>query len=226
MSELLGWVTFKQLADDIILANGYNTGQYLRVLNFLVKGYLDLRLHVLSPVKTVTLAIDSNNRSVALPDNFYRFVSIGTMYQDYFNKFLPKDRVDNTTFDCGVEDRQTHNTNVVAGFDTHYLRGYYTIDLERKRILIDAALDVQEVILNYTPTGIKRDGETLIPRMCEAVVRAYAEWQMQLRDGKGGDKILFKQQYLEEHNKFMGLQYNTDDLWEEYYKYLRNNYKY
>ena len=102
-----------------------------------------------------------------------------------------------------------------------YYRCYYLLDIDNRRIVIQAPPSVTEVVLNYVPTGIKRDGLTYIPRMCREVIEAYVEYMVVLRDKTTGlDKQIFEREYIKAHNKFRGLQYDTDELYNEYYKHI------
>jgi hypothetical protein len=227
MSSLNGWITFREIVDSVQLATeGTDSGQFMRKLNFAIKGYEDLRLFQLPATKPVTLPISGEMRIVVLPEDFLKFVSIGTMYSGRFYPFAPNSEMPTvTTGSCGVDSR-TLPTNPDPNAVVFY-RGYYTVDLERHRIIIDAPLTVTEVVLNYTPTGIKRDGETFIPRMCREVIEAYVEYQCVLRDKTTGlDKQIFEREYIKAHNKFRGLQYNTDELFNEYYKHLETGRQY
>jgi len=222
MTNISGWVSFRQIVDDIMLAQGdhADTGQFMRYLNFAIKGYEDLRLHSLPATKPVVLPIDGEMRVVVLPDDYLKFVSVGIMSSEKFYAFKPKsDMVLHTTADCGVTTRTTQ----AETSDIYSYTGYYSLDPENRRILIEAPLSVTEVVLNYTPTGVRMDGITYIPRMCRGVIEAYVEWQAALRD-RGvsvSDKTIMNNEYLRELMKFRGLQYNTDELFDTYYDHLK-----
>jgi hypothetical protein len=221
MADIFGWITFKEIIDETNLAGGDSSddGQFLRKLGFAVRGYEHIRIAGLPAVKTISCDISAEIRAIALPEDFLKFKSVGTLYQDRFAEYLPKDILDYTTMNCGVDDREVRNPD-----STWRKWNYYTLDRENRRILIDAPIDVQTVILNYTPTGIKTDGTTYIPRICKELLIVYIEWQMALHDKVPAiDKALFKDEYTKELNKFIGLTYDTDALWMEYYKHLRNS---
>ena len=222
MTNISGWVSFREIIDDIMLAQGdaSDHGQFLRYLNFAIRGYEDLRLHSLPATKPVTLPIDGEMRVVVLPDDFLRFVSVGVMSNEKFYAFKPKsDMVLKTTADCGVDSRTTQTESEYI----YSYTGYYSIDLENRRLLIEAPLSVTEVVLNYTPTGVRMDGVTYIPRMCRGVIEAYVEWQAALRD-RGvsvSDKTILNNEYMKELMKFRGLQYNSDELFNTYYTFIK-----
>lgn len=227
MTNVSGWISFRQIVDDIMMAQGDHAdyGQFMRYLNFAVRGYEELRLHSLPATKPVTLPIDGEMRIVVLPDDFLKFVSVGVMSSEKFYPFKPKsDMVLKTTADCGVDTRTTAEELP----EVWYYTGYYSLDPENRRILIEAPLSVTEVVLNYTPTGVRLDGKTYIPRMCRGVIEAYVEYQAALRDKNvtAFDKQMFANEYLKELNKFRGLQYNSDELFNAYYDFIKNGKPY
>lgn len=221
MTQISGWVTFRQIVDDIMLSWGdaSDPGQFMRYLNFAIKGYEELRLHSLPAIKTVTLPIESEMKIVVLPGDFLKFVSVGQSSGGKFYEFRPKSGMTVlSTADCGVT---TRDTVVYESIPAYYV-AYYSLDLENRRIIIEAPEAITEVILNYTPTGVKMDGVTYIPRMCRSVIEAFVEYEIVKRD-KGhnmGDRILFERDYLKALMLFRGLQYNTDELFNEYYEHI------
>lgn len=223
MSNISGWITFREIVDSVQLAGGdaSDPGQFMRKLNFAIKCYEDLQLFQLPATKPVTLPVSSEMGVVMLPDDFLRFVSVGRMDGGRFYQFSPmSDMAKAVTGSCGVDTRDTitYSSEETA---TMYYRCYYLLDIDNRRIIIQAPPSVTEVVLNYVPTGIKRDGLTYIPRMCREVIEAYVEYMVVLRDKTTGlDKQIFEREYIKAHNKFRGLQYDTDELYNEYYKHI------
>ena len=224
--DIFGWCSFQEIVDSANVAegDGSDMGQFMRKLDFAIECYVEeLRMHVIPAIKTVKLDISPEIRAIKMPNDLLKFKSVGTMHKGIFNEFLPKDKITLVEMECGVDEVESFVENPYR----KHRKGYYTIDRENKRILIDADLNVQEVILNYTPTGISRDGKTLIPRMCKKVIKAYIEQEMAIHDKSTAyDKEVFQKRYNNELNKFIGLQYNPDAFWETYYDWLNHNYKY
>lgn len=231
MTNLSGWVTFKDVIDSVQLAWGDSAdpGQTMQLLNFAIKGYEDLRLYHLPATKPITLPISSEMRIVVLPYDFLKFVSVGVMYEGKFYEFRPKtDMPAVTAGDCGVTSRLVDDGTDTNGFVTQYYNCYYSLDKENNRIIIDAPLTLTEVVLNYTPTGVRRDGQTYIPRMARHVIEAHVEYQFALRRPNitGDVKERLWMAYIAALNKFRGLQYNVDELFDEYYTHIATNKQY
>lgn len=224
--NISGWVTFREIIDSIMLAWGDSSdpGQFMRYLNFAIKGYEELRLRHLPATKPVTLPIDGEMRIAVLPEDFLKFVSLGTMSNGQFYGFQPSSMITASTQACGIDSvtppvYSTSQTAFVAS---------YSLDLENRRIIIDAPVSLTEVLLNYTPTGVKMDGITYIPRMCRGVIEAFVEYEIVKRDKAHnmGDRILFERDYLKALMLFRGMQYNTDELFQEYYTHLATGKQY
>ena len=228
MTNLAGWVSFKELVDSLMLAWGDSAdqGQTMRYLNFAIKGYEDLRLHHLPATKPVLLPISTEMRVVVLPYDFLKFVSVGVTNGGVFYAFRPKSNMPaSVTSDCGIDTRDVPDGTTPEGTVIQYYSGYYSLDLENNRVIIEAPLALTQVTLNYTPTGVARDGQTYIPRMCRMVVEAYVEHQLALRD-KNKDAMTFEREYIKALNKFRGLQYNVDELFGEYYQHIATSKQY
>lgn len=226
MSNASGWVTYKEIVDNLMLAWGDSSdpGQVMRILNFVIEGYEKLRLLHMPATKTTSVTIDGEMRCVALPDDFMKFVSIGVFANGVFYEFQPKhNMLPVSTSDCGIEERDIEDQDTAVRFT-----GYYSIDLENRRIIIEAPVSLTTLTLNYTPSGIVLDGETYIPRMARTTVRAYAEWHMVLRskEHSAADRVLFEKEYLKELNLFRGTQLNADALMNEYYEHIATGKQY
>lgn len=226
MTNVSGWVTFKEIVDGVQLNEGdaADQGQFARKLKFALNGYEFLRLRELPATRTVELPISGEMRCLVLPGDFLKFVSVGQWYDNKFHKFLPNSTiVAKEDYACGVDERSPKVFN-----DRAYYIGYYKLDVENNRVIIEAPLNITTAVLNYTPTGIKMDGLTYIPRMCRDVIERYVEKEVALRDKNmsGGDKMLFQSAYVNALNVFRGLQYDVDELFNEYYEHIKTQKRY
>jgi len=228
MADLFAWCTFKEIIDDLMLGKGdaADPGQYMRYLNFAVNVYTRLRVHVIPAIESVELPISHEIRAVVMPNDMLKFNSIGILHHGKFHAFKPKESIDFVEMECGEDERDTGQHNEKQ--HRHHVHGFYTLDRENKRILIDAPLHIQKVILNFTPTGISTDGLTYIPKMYKNYIIAGVEWQESIRDKSltAYDKQTFEREYIKELNMVTGLQYDTDAIFDMYYNDLRHNLKY
>ena len=210
--EISGWVTFKQIVDDIMLSWGdaSDHGQFLRYLNFAIKGYQKLRLSSFPATKPIDLPVSmGERRTVVLPDDYLDFVSIGITSGGRFQPFVP-------------------NSDMIQDKGDHRGQYSYSLDIENRRIIIDTPRSVTNVTFHYTPTGIKSDGVTYIPRMAMDVIIAYVEREITARD-KGTssfDKQDFAIKYAQEMEIFRGLQYDVDEMYNAYYLHLATGKQY
>lgn len=218
--NISGWVTYAEMVDDILLSWGDTSdqGERFRILNFLIQGFEQLRLSGIQATRPVVLPVQTEMRVVALPSDFLKFVSVGMVNNGQFFPFNPKSDMANTwSVSCGITE------NVQPVETTPQITAcYYYLDLENRRILIDAPLNVREVTLNYTPTGVRVDGETYIPRMCRAVVKAFAEYQLVLRNRSAtqADKMLFEREHLKAINQFRGYVFDATELFDTYHEHI------
>jgi hypothetical protein len=59
---------------------------------------------------------------------------------------------------------------------------YFRFDLENRQIVFSGSTPRSEVVLEYTSTGLKLDGSSLIPRESATALRTYVLWQSQEND--------------------------------------------
>jgi len=227
MTGLPAWITFRELIDSQSLAEGdaSDQGQFMRKLNFAVKCYHDMHLKGLPATETVTLPIDSEQRVIVLPQDCMAVVSVGDMVGGRFRPFYKSsDMVKTMTADCGVETQVPVTTSVTRPA----VRCYYSVDLKNGRVIIEAPLTVTEAVVNYTPSGVRMDGQTYIPRMCRGTIEAYIDWQMVLRDRTVSisEKKNLELEYLRQWAIFQGYQYDVDELFQEYYDHILTGKQY
>jgi len=219
--NLPAWLTLKQIIDSQSLAegDGADPGQFMRKLNFAIKAYTDMHLRRLPATTPVTLTIDPELRVAPLPRDCMAVVGVGMVCAGQYIPFIPSsDRVNLTSEDCGVDSQQ----QVVYETEPPARKCYYTVELTNRRVVIDAPLTITEVVVNYTPTGVSMDGITYVPRICAPVIEAYIDWQMVLRDRTVniGEKKNLEMEYYRQCAIFQGLQYNVDELFNEYYNHI------
>lgn len=227
MTNLPAWMTFKELIDSQSLAegDGSDQGQFLRKLNFAIKAYEDMRLRRLPATLSVPLPIDPELRVVTLPQDCLKVISVGMMQSGLFIPFSPvSDMVKSVTSDCGVETQD----QVQYAVTPPAVKCYYMVEMDNQRIVIDAPATITTVMLNYTPTGVRMDGVTYIPRMCRGVIEAYIDWQMVLRDRtvSMSEKKNLEIEYYRQCAMFQGLQYNVDELFQMYYEHILTGKQY
>jgi hypothetical protein len=190
MAELSGYTTPKAIVSAVMLdeGDGSDMGQYKRYLNWVIRGYKQLKMFALPNAKEVRIAVNSDIYAVTLPKDFVKFVSIGRPYKGKMDTFIQyNELIATTTEACGQQTQLDSNGENVTQYNDTYntLYGmgggigqyYYKLDLNNDRILINGSPILTTVILKYISTGIEIGATTYIPVIAEESLIAYVHWQ-------------------------------------------------
>jgi hypothetical protein len=103
--------------------------------------------------------------------------------------------------------------------------GYYRIDKQRRKIVFNSDIALDEVILEYKSSGVRADGETLVSREYAPTIIAYIHWQLKEYKDKvaQSEKMRLKQRYIDEEKMVRRL--NLGFTIEEYLDITRNSYR-
>lgn len=118
------------------------------------------------------LRVITNNNNILLPRVFDDTGdTVGNMDADdsegISNALFFSDHFRNGAFVGGLY-------GIPGGIDTAYFR----FDMERRQIVFSGETPRSEIVLEYTSTGLKTNGSSLIPREVVAPLRNYVLWHM------------------------------------------------
>lgn len=103
--------------------------------------------------------------------------------------------------------------------------GYYRIDKQKRKIVFNSEIALDEVILEYKSSGVSADGETIISREYIPTLVAYVHWQLKEYNDKvpQSEKIRLQQRYIAEEKMVRRLELGFTI--EEYLDTARNSYR-
>lgn len=195
---------FNQLGD-------YTQRDYDRYLQFAIEGFGQLNLFQISTVRVVHLQMN-DAKVVALPPDFIDYTKVavcinGKLWTLSVNKNMCLPRAE----ECGTPIREVVTANPLSinypnsgyVFADHYYNGryvgglygigggfniaYFRIDKERRNIVFSGSVPNDEVVLEYTSTGVSKHGTTLVPYQALAALKSYIQWQRIEYDDRVGD---------------------------------------
>jgi len=179
--------------------NDYSLKQYKRLLQICLEGFTELNLfHINAGLEVMYLHM-SLAKTVSLPSDYVNWNKIGIPIQgkllvipNHENILLPR------TFDTGEavgnsDDETVSSLSSGVFFTPHWKNGafvgglyglpggvsdaYFRVDKENRQIVFSGSTPRSEVVLEYTSSGLKLDGTSLIPREAVAALRTYVLWQ-------------------------------------------------
>lgn len=101
--------------------------------------------------------------------------------------------------------------------------GYYRIDKQRRKIVFNSEIALDEVILEYKSSGVNADGETIVSREYVPTLVAYVHWQLKEYKDKvpQSEKARLRQRYIDEEKMVRRLELGFTI--EEYLDVARNS---
>jgi hypothetical protein len=144
----------------------------------------------------------STAKTVNLPADFVNWSKVGFPYNGKFRVITNHDGIllPRVFDDTGVAVGNTDGALATEGisnaifFSDHFRNGqfigglyglpgaideaYFRFDMENRQIVFSGETTRSEIVLEYTSSGLKPDGSSLIPREIVSPVRNYILWQM------------------------------------------------
>jgi hypothetical protein len=204
-----GLISLENLVEETLAITKRPDSDYKSFFQIAIRGYMDLRIHVVKQGKKQSVLTISDINKVDFPDDFVDFISIGVVDGGKIWRLSPnKDFIVVTTED-GDEETQDENegqgvsipNESVSGY---YARGgsnnkgYYQIEWDKRRIgVINVSEDT--VILTYITSGIDVDNTTYIPIKYIPALQSYIAWWSIALD----NNIPLSQKQMAEHTYIM-----------------------
>jgi len=205
MKETRGYVNLDYVVRSVMSdLKQYTFHNYQALLQLAAEGFTDLNLFVTNNVKVAYLPINENF-TVDLPEDFIDYVKIGILLNGKvwtlgYNKdiALPRtvDRCGNTLpsiVSCSSNDDDINFPTWGFYFANHFRNGqyvgelyglgggfnfaYYTIDHDKRQIVLTDGVPKEEIILEYKSSGIDAEGSTTIPRQAVRAIKEYVHWK-------------------------------------------------
>jgi hypothetical protein len=144
-------------------------------------------------------------KTVNLPADFIDWIKIGTPVNGKLRVLTHKDSIllprvfDDTGLPVGNTDGDdTEGISNCIFFSDHFRNGqfvgglfglpggidtaYFRVDYENRQIVFSGTTERSEIVLEYTSSGLKADGSSLVPRQLVAPIRNYILWQKDIND--------------------------------------------
>lgn len=198
MSKLSNIVNLKNIVfnvmNDLNISNGY---EYKRMMQWAIRGLVNLNIYHLQTATAEYLTVDSNNM-VLLPEDFIDYIRIGWLSNGKIITYSRNDAIYlpratsciNPSIDSGLlYGEEDTNTVWVQVPMKVYNNAYYRIDKEYNRIIFKGDLIGEQIVLEYTSTGVSTGGETWIPRIAQEAMIAHVHYQKVLNDKESQSEI-------------------------------------
>jgi hypothetical protein len=221
MADSSGWITIKQMTNEILFETGHDMGMYKKFMHHIINGVREINKFHYDNVKTEKVTCNSLGY-INLPSDYVNFVAISMNYGGLMYPLTRQDGlVRTTTLENGAEtqdsdigegvglDKGSNRRYATLGAKNDY---YYTIIGRDNTILVNET-PTRTFFLQYISSGIDLDdgNDTQIPKKIKEALKQYVMYKNILMD-KSSDKRLipiYKQEYNEEVSKLKFLELPT-----------------
>jgi hypothetical protein len=175
--------------------NDYSLRNYKRYLQFAIEGFTELNIKHTHTIEVAYLTVDTTTMTAVLPSDMIDYRAIGVIIGGQVWTLTRKDELGLPRAEsCGVVPKLDTQVDIApldyynACLNNHaYIytyfgmpggsnEAYYRIDWERRLIILAGSVRADQIVLEYTSTGVSLTQATNIPRECVMAIRAYMNW--------------------------------------------------
>lgn len=218
MTNTPGLITLRYCVMNVVneLREDDPMAHYRYYMQLAIDGFRRLRIKHINAVKVVYLPVDTETNTVNLPQDYVDYSKVAVSLNGLVWTLTKNDKLHKPRgYLCGTDiltssrgETEQVDTSTWGGyyFTDHLYSGrwvtdmyaigggfntaYFTIDQERRQIVLNGTIPNNEIILEYITTGIDLSEDTLIPVRALDAVKAYIHWKRIEYDTRvgGGDK--------------------------------------
>lgn len=179
-----GFMTLNQVIASFLNKRGdYSKHDRKRLLQFAIEGYREFGLYHNPTILQEWLPVNNDIKTVSLPDQMMEFLTVGIPVQGRYWSFTElDDGIDPSSEVRLIAEREEVRPGsqrplgdfATPGGDNQYM---FKHDKRNRRLIIYSPHDLDEVLVVYRSTGIKANGETIIPIHAFQALRAYIAYE-------------------------------------------------
>ena len=206
MADTLALIPLNKIVDRFIFKYKLPENDYANYYEHAADCVRELNIHAISSYQE-TLVTVSSLGVLSMPTDMLGFVGVGLVYKGeiwYFtqNQYM---RIKKPT---GLP--QTMPTDFQSTWYAYGAKGgtnifYFRIDWDGRKIYIDGA-EGEDVLLQYTSSGLEASGATTVPAIANMTIDAYLRWAQGEIDGKSINEQMKRQRYYEDQFRLLKLQ--------------------
>jgi hypothetical protein len=221
MADSSGWITIKQMTQEILFETDKEMGFYKKCMHYVLNGVREMHKFHISNVRTTKVTANSLG-IIELPSDYISFVGLYMNYGGLLYSLTRQDSIVPTLSDgsTSLDDEIGEGVALDEGGNYKYSTSgakndyYYTIDERNARILV-RKIPTRTLFLQYISSGIDLNAgnDTQIPVKVKEALKSYVLYKDALMSDYGNKKLvaLYKQEYHEELSKLRFLELPTGD---------------
>jgi len=204
-----GLVTIRYVVASVLnRMNDYSMKQYLRLTQIAIEGFSEsLSMYHIGAGSDVVYLHMSVAKTAPLPADYVNWIKVGYPIEGKLkvisndnNILLPRTFDDTGEYVGPVygEVIGADDLSNIVFFSEHWRNGQFVgglyglpggidtagfrVDMENRQLVFSGSTPRSEIVLEYTTSGLKTDGSSLIPREVIPALRTYVLWQKDEND--------------------------------------------
>lgn len=227
MSDTSGWVTIKQMTQEILYETDRDRTFYKKCMHYVINAVREINKFHIDNVRTTKVTCNSIG-VIDLPTDYIQFVRLSMSYGGVMCPLTRDDSIIRTTTEVNGDETQDSTIGEGVRVDTggDYVYStigakndyYYTIDERNSRIVV-ANLPTRTLFLQYISSGVDltEGNSTTIPVKIKEAIKYYVLYKDALNSDSGNKQLvgIYKQEYNEEISKLEFLELPTAEELED-----------
>ena len=204
-----GLVTIRYVVMSVLNRLGdYSLKNFLRYTQIAIEGFSEsLAMYHIGAGSDVVYLHMSTAKTAPLPADYVNWIKVGYPIEGKLkvisndnNILLPRVFDDTGEYVGPVYGEAIGATDLsnIVFFSDHWRNGQFVggmyglpggidtagfrVDMENRQLVFSGSTPRSEIVLEYTTSGLKTDGSSLIPRECVAALRTYVLWMKDEND--------------------------------------------
>jgi hypothetical protein len=184
MEQTSGLTTIQSIVDDYLNEIGSTSeSDSLRFARIVERGMSHLSMFILDSISVQTVKVDKTLGIAPYPSDFRSLIRLGVKQPN--GRLYTLTRDDELVYEdegvCDVKLDEPYDLTKIGqlsgrrGGYSHY--GTYKTDDKNRRVIFGRGVDLDEVVFEYTGSGVNKGGITYIPAIATEALIAYLKWK-------------------------------------------------
>lgn len=172
----------------MVMKDNFDEKQRRRLLQLAINGLTEFNIFHLGGIERKWLKVNRTLRTVPLPDDMMKFISVGIPLEGRYWEFTEnRSHIMPSGDEELSEERQELQANGLVQYSGFATPGgqndlQYIYDKKNRRLGLITSMDLEEVLVYYKSTGVQMNGQTYISRNVARALIAYVEYYDVRRD--------------------------------------------
>lgn len=204
MADTAALISLNKIVDRFIFKYKLPEDDYVNYYEHAADCVRELNVHAISSYTEVELEVSSLG-VLSMPSDMLGLVGVGLVYKGQIWYFTQ-----NQYMRIMTDADDTMPTDYQSTWSSYGVKGganifYFRVDWDNRKIYIDGA-EGEDVLLQYTSSGLVASGATMVPAIANQSIDAYLRWAQGEIEGKSINEQMKRHRHFEDQFRLLKLQ--------------------